>query len=237
MHRFGNFVFFAAIALLLLPGLRAFAATGAPDQEEKAKVMRQLDEAAKNFRSTSADFEFDSVETNPIFTKEVQKGTIYYERKGTTFKMAGHIREVDGKPVPKIYVYSGGVFKLYEKLIDQVTTLSKVSNYQSYMMLGFGASGAEIEQKWTVAYLGAETMDGVKTAKLELVPKDPTVRKNLAKVTLWIDPERDVSVKQLFDEGDGQYRVCVYFNIKVNQPLPADAFTFKTDSKTQYVSQ
>jgi outer membrane lipoprotein-sorting protein len=105
------------------------------------------------------------------------------------------------------------------------------------MMLGFGASGAEIEQKWTVAYLGAETMDGVKTAKLELVPKDPTVRKNLAKVTLWIDPERDVSVKQLFDEGDGQYRVCVYFNIKVNQPLPADAFTFKTDSKTQYVSQ
>ena len=25
----------------------------------------------------------------------------------------------------------------------------------------------------------------------------------------------------------------VYFNIKVNQPLPADAFTFKTDSKTQ----
>lgn len=235
MQRFGRFVFLAAVTLLFLPGLRAHAAV--PNQQEKDKVMRQLDEAAKNFRSTSADFEFDSVETDPIFTKEVQKGTVYYERKGSTFKMAGHIREVDGKPVPKIYVYSGGVFKLYEKLIDQVTTLSKVSKYQSYMLLGFGASGTEIEQKWTVTYLGAETLGGVKTAKLELVPKDPTVKKNIAKVTLWIDPERDVSVKQLFDEGNGQYRVCVYFNIKVNQTLPADAFTFKTDSKTQYVSQ
>jgi hypothetical protein len=29
----------------------------------------------------------------------------------------------------------------------------------------------------------------------------------------------------------------VYFNIKTNQPLPADAFTFKTDSQTQYVNR
>jgi len=27
----------------------------------------------------------------------------------------------------------------------------------------------------------------------------------------------------------------VYFNIKVNQPLPVDAFKLVTDSKTQYV--
>ncbi len=239
MHRAGKFVFCAAIALLLLPGLGVFAAPAAPDQKqnqkEKDKVLRQLDEAARNFRTTSADFEFDSVETDPIFDKEVQKGTVYYERAGSGFKMAAHIREVDGRPVPKVYVYSGGVFRLYEKLIDQVTTLSKVSKYQSYLMLGFGASGKDLEQKWEITYLGPETIDGVKTAKLELVPKDPAIRKNLPKVTIWVDPERGVSLKQVFDEGPGQYRVCVYFNIKVNQPLPADAFTFKTDSKTQYI--
>ena len=80
-------------------------------------------------------------------------------------------------------------------------------------------------------------LDGVKTEKLELVPKDPAVRKNIPKVTVWMDTERGVSLKQVFDEGAGQYRLCTYFNIKINQSLPGDAFTFKTDGKTQYVNR
>ncbi len=237
MRSVRNFIFAASIALLLLSARAAVAAPAASNEAMKDKVLRQLDEAAKNFHSTSADFEIDTLETEPIPDKEVQQGTVYYERKGSSFKMAAHIREVDGQPVPKVYVYSNGVFKLYEKLIDQETTLSKISQYQSYFMLGFGASGKEIEAKWNVTCLGPETLDGVKTEKLELVPKDPAVRKNLPQVTVWIDPLRGVSLKQLFDEGSGQTRVSFYFNIRVNQPLPGDAFTFKTDKKTQYVNR
>jgi len=200
-------------------------------------VLRKLDIAAANFRSTAADFQFDTVTTDPIPDTEVQKGTVYYERKGSAFQMAAHIREVNGKPVPKVVVVSGGTIKLYEQLIDQVTILSKLSQYESWFMLGFGASGKNLEEKWEIKYLGAETLDGVKTEKLELRPKDPGIRKNLPKVTVWMDTERGISLKQVFDEGPGQYRVSVYFNIKVNQPLPADAFTFKTDGKTQYVNR
>jgi outer membrane lipoprotein-sorting protein len=75
----------------------------------------------------------------------------------------------------------------------------------------------------------------VKTEKLELIPKDPAVKKNIPKVTVWMDTARAVSLKQVIDEGPGQYRVCVYFNIKTNQSLPADAFILPTDSKTQTV--
>jgi outer membrane lipoprotein-sorting protein len=151
--------------------------------------------------------------------------------------MAAHISEINGKPAPKVYTYSNGVFRLFESAINQVTTYSKLNKYESYLMLGFGASGKDIEQKWDVTYLASETLDGVKVAKLELVPKDPDIRKNLPKVTVWIDPERGVSLKQIFDEGPGQYRVSVYFNIKVNQPLPADAFTLKTSKQTVYVNR
>jgi len=52
-----------------------------------------------------------------------------------------------------------------------------------------------------------------------------------------MDTARAVSLKQVFDEGQGVSRVCVYFNFKVNQPLPADAFKLKTDSKTTYQEQ
>jgi outer membrane lipoprotein-sorting protein len=140
--------------------------------------------------------------------------------------------------VPKIYTYSKGVFKLWEGgNLNQVTTFARASKFESYLMLGFGASGKALAEKWDITYDGPETLDGVKTDKLELVAKDPDVKKNLPKVTVWMDTDRGVSLKQVFDEGPGQYRVSVYFNIRVNTPLPGDAFTFKTDSKTQYINR
>jgi outer membrane lipoprotein-sorting protein len=238
MHKTGKLVVAASIAMLLLTVRATFAAPPPSTEKEKDKVLRRLDAAAKNFHSTSADFEFDSVETDPIYDKDIQKGTVYYERKGTAFQMAAHIAEHNGKPASKVYSYAGGVFKLFEGgNTNQVTTYSKLSKFESYLMLGFGASGKDLEQKWEIKYIGSETLDGVKTEKLELIAKDPAVLKNIPKVTIWVDPERGVSLKQVFDEGPGQYRVSVYFNIKVNQPLPADAFTFKTDGKTAYVKR
>ena len=240
MHTARRIVVAASIVMLLLTARAAIAAPVASsslEEKERDRVLRRLDEAAKNFHSTSAEFEFDSVETDPVYDKDVQKGTVYYQRDSKGFKMAAHITEHNGKPAPKIYTYSGGVFKLYESGIDQVTTFAQAGKFESYLMLGFGASGKELAEKWEIKYLGAEMLDGVKIEKLELVAKDPAVRKNIPKVTVWMDTESGVSRKQVFDEGSSQTRVAVYFNIKVNQPLPADAFSFKTDASTQFVNR
>lgn len=199
-------------------------------------VLTKLDAAAANFRSTSADFQFDSYQTDPVPDKDTQKGTVYYERSGKNFQMSAHINEENDKPVPKIYKYAKDEFQLYEKIPNQVTTY-KNDKIGGYLLLGFGASGKELSDKWDITYAGQETLDGVKTDKLELIAKDPAVRKNLPKVSVWMDTSRGVSLKQVFDEGQGQSRVCVYFNFKFNQSLPSDAFTFKTDSKTEFVKR
>ena len=68
-----------------------------------------------------------------------------------------------------------------------------------------------------------------------MVPKDPAIRKNIPKVTVWMDTERGISLKQRFDEGAATCGSRV-LNIKINQPLPANAFTFKTDPNPTYVS-
>ena len=200
-------------------------------------TMAKLDAAATRFKSATADFQFDSVQTDPIPDTEIQKGTAYYQRKGNTFQMAVHIVEVNGRKVPKEYVFADGKLRLFEPLIDQVTTLAKASQYEGYVLLGFGASGKELADKWDLTDEDPETINGVNTEKLELVAKDPKVRKNLPKVTIWLDLERAVSLKQVFDEGQGQSRTCTYSNIKINESLPGDAFTIKTDSKTQYINR
>jgi outer membrane lipoprotein-sorting protein len=223
--------------LAVLAACLPLATRGAFGADNTQQVLRQLDEAAAKFRSTQADFQFDAVETDPIPITDTQKGTVFYERKGNAFQMAAHINEVNGKPVPKIYTYTDGKLRLFEPMINQVTTITKASSYSSYIMLGFGASGKEMEEKWDVKAVGSETVDGVKTEKLELTAKDPTVRKNLPKVTIWVDTARGVSLRQVFDEGAGQHRDCHYFNFKMNQALPGDAFTLKTDSKTTLINQ
>ena len=221
----------AAISLLLLPGRTAFAA------DDLNSVLAKLDTAAARFHIAAADFEFDTVQTQPVPDTDVQKGTVDYQRTGAAFQMGVHINQVNGQAVPKVIVCcTGGSVKMYEKLVNQVTTLSKLNDYESYFMLGFGASGKDLAEKWDIKYNGNETVDGVLTAKLEMTPKDPAVRKNIQKVTLWMDTDRGVSLRQRFDEGPDQYRTCHYFNFKLNQPLPKDAFTLPTDKATTYVN-
>lgn len=226
-----NLIFAATLALAMVPARSAVAA------DDLQTVLRKLDSASANFRTTSADFEFDTVTTVPIFDKDVQKGTVYYKRDPKDSQMAARIAEVNGRPVSKIVVSSGATIKLYEPNVNQVTILTKLSQYQSWLMLGFGASGKELEEKWNIKYLGTEKIDGITTDKLEMIAKDPVVRKNIPKVTLWMDSDRGVSVQQLIDQGQGQTRTSHFTNLKVNQALPTDAFTFKTDKKTRTITQ
>lgn len=223
----------AASVAFLLASLRVPAAKA----QDLKSVLAKLDTSAANFRSASADFEYDITMTDPVPETDKQKGAVYYTRKGNGFQSGVHINEVNGKPVPKVIVFSGGVLKMYDKLPDQLTTFKKAGKYESYLALGFGASGKDLTEKFNVKYVGSDTVSGVKTDKLELVAKDPEVLKYFPKITIWIDPARAVNLKQVFDEGQGQSRTATYTNIKLNQSLPSDAFTFKTDKNTQYVNR
>ncbi|HUB52302.1 MAG TPA: hypothetical protein VL986_09155 [Terracidiphilus sp.] len=216
----------------------SFLPTGRIQAQDLQSVLSRMDAAAAKFHTTSADVEFTTTQTHPIPDSDVQKGTVYYQRQGSTFQMGVHIDTDDGQPAPKVVVCCmNGEIKLYEKLQDQVTTLSKLSQYESWFMLGFGASGKELEARWDIKYDGTEAVDGVKTEKLELTPKDPKVKEKLPKVILWMDADRAISLKQYFDEGGGQSRTCHYTNIKTPQTLPRDAFTFATDKKTTYTNK
>lgn len=222
-----------SIALILQPSRNAFAAP----QDDLNSVLHRLDVAATHFQSTSANFEFDTITTYPVPDTDVQKGVVYYDRKGSGYEMGMHINQINGQPAPKVIVVSGGTFKMYEKLTNQVTISKKAEKYESYLILAFGASGSDLAKRWDIKYAGQETIGGVKTEKLELVAKDPDVLKLFPKVTIWVDPDRGISLKQVFDQGQGASKVSLYSNIEVNKSLPSDAFTFKTDSKTQYVNR
>jgi outer membrane lipoprotein-sorting protein len=221
MHLAAKSAFFAIVAAVL-------AQPHAARADDLRRVLDELNTAAKSFRTTSAEFRFDSKLTEPIPDEEVQSGTVYYERSGSSFKMGVHVAKVDNRDVPKTIVCcAGGKIQMYEKLTNTTSSLDKFNQYEGWFMLGFGASGTELEEKWEITYAGPEMIDGVKTEKLILVAKDEKVRRTIPKVTVWMDTKRGVSLRQLFDQGGGQTRDCRYTEIKVNQSLPPNAFSLE----------
>lgn len=220
----------AAFALALCIAPSAHAA------DNLQSVLNRLDQAAASFHTTTADFTFDTETVEPIADTDIQKGTIYYQRQGSAFKMAAHINQANGNPIVRAYSDVDGHLSFFDQPTNQVTRFSGAGKFEDYLRLGFGASGKDLAAKWNISDLGSELIDGVKTEKLELIAKDPEVRKILTRVTIWVDPDRAVSLRQRFDEGPSVYRICTYTHFRINQSQPRDAFSFKTDSSTTYVN-
>jgi len=104
-------------------------------------------------------------------------------------------------------------------------------------VLGFGGSGQDLKKSFDVTYAGDETVDGIATSKLQLIPKSDKLRNNFfAKAILWIDLSRGVSVQQKFFQSQGDYRLAKYSAIRVNAKISNDVFQLKTTKKTQFVS-
>jgi outer membrane lipoprotein-sorting protein len=62
------------------------------------------------------------------------------------------------------------------------------------------------------------------------------LRNNVARILLWIDPAKGVSVQQQVFEPGGDYRLAKYSQIQINQKLPDNVFKLKTTGKTRFIS-
>ena len=198
------------------------------------KVLTEMDTAAANFRSTEAAFEWDQYQ-RVIDETEKQKGRIYFRRQGKEIQMFADVTEPDAKSV----LFSGGKVQLYQPKIDQVTEYNAGKNradFESFLVLGFGGGGHDLSKLYDVKYQGEEGVGGVTCAKLELIPKSEKIRNTFAKILLWIDPARGISVQQQLFEPSGDYRLAKYSDIRLNQKLADSVFKLKTTGKTKVVS-
>lgn len=207
-------------------------------------VLKKMDSAAASFRSAQAEFEWDSYQKVIDEVDEVQTGTIYFRRVGKDIEMMADVKKAGSdltklKPEPKYVLYSNGKISMYLPKPDQVTVYDLGKNrvdLESYVVLGFGGSGQDLGKTFDVTYVGPETINGVATAQLQLVPKSEKVRNTYNKIFLWIDLDRGVSVQQKFVAPDGNYRLTKYSSIQFDKKIPDDVFKLKTTSKTQTIS-
>ncbi len=229
------------LPVLLLALGAALAANGfssAPAGEPAAApsletVLSQMDAAAASFQTAQADFAWDQYQ-RVVDETDTQKGRLYFRRAGKEMQMAADIAE----PEKKYMLFANGKLSVYQRKIDQLTEYDAGKDresVQTFLVLGFGGRGHDLARSFTVKLGGVEMVDGVRTVKLELVPKSAKARSLFERVTLWVDPARGVSLRQQAWESSGDYRLAHYANIRINEKIPDDVFQLKTTPKTKFL--
>lgn len=222
----------------------SFAVPRPDDPAALDAVLKKMDALAATFRSTQAEFEWDNYEKVIDEIDEIDTGTIYYRRTGKDVEMMAEVKKAGSslaalKPEPKYVLFADGKIRLYQPKIEQVMEFDlgkSRSDLEGYFVLGFGGSGQDLVKNFDVTYIGPETIEGVATAQLRLVPKSERFRNTYKEIFLWIDLDRGISVQQKLVQPQGDYRLAKYSNIQVNgKKIPDDVFKLKTTSKTQTV--
>jgi outer membrane lipoprotein-sorting protein len=206
-------------ALLLAAVILPYKTSGQGHALSLQSVLHQLDENAKGFHSLSADVERTKV-TVVVNDKSTETGTILVHED----KMLLELKDPDPRTIlrdkDELYVYTPGLHRVEEYNLSQHRAL-----VDQYLMLGFGMSGHELTKSYDVTLLGEPTLDGRKTAQLELVPKSSDARQQISRVQIWLDESNWLPVQQqFFETGSGDYFIIRFSRMMRNPAIPDSAF-------------
>lgn len=194
------------------------------------QVLQQMDKASSGFQSAQADLRKE-VFTKVVSDTQEQKGQIYFVRKGSSTQMGMKLTT----PPEQVVEYKDAVVRVYNPGTNHIDTISasgaNKGRFETFLTLGFGGSGRDLQKAWMIDDQGPESVsDGQKsvpTEKLDLVSKDPDVRKNVSHVTIWVDPARSVSLKQILYFPNGDMQTAYYTNIRLNAKVDTNQFAIK----------
>ena len=201
-------------------------------------VCPQMDEASKKFKNVEVNVTTDNF-TKSIKVHSRQTGPMYIERTGKSQTMGLLNYDIDDngvttKSASKIVAFDGDTLQVYSPGVNQVDVFKAGANqakYNAFLALSFGSSGTDLAAAWNITDQGPETIDGVKTEKLDLVSKDDSVKQSFPHVTIWVDPTRAIALKQIFFSRNGDIRTTTYTNIKLNTKIDKKPYTIKSSAQ------
>jgi len=208
------------VLIAVLPAF-AVASFGAPNAETPLEaVLARLDEASATFKGLTADIRKMS-HTDVVNVDEIDSGTIMVKRV-----KAHDIRiRIDlTNPRRQSVAIGGGKVQVFYQQTNEAQEVELGKNrglVDQFMLLGFGSNSAELRSAYSVTLGGADSINGEKTTRIVLVPKDAEALAHIKKCEIWIS-DRGWTVQQKFHQGGGDYQLATYSRMSIN-PAIADA--------------
>jgi outer membrane lipoprotein-sorting protein len=198
-----------------------------------ADALAKMDTSAAKFKGMTADLQRTdytalakdtSVATGDIKLRRIKEGEI-------------HMLVTLAKPDREVVAFDGKQARIYfpKTNVEQDYDVSaKKEMVEQVMLLGFGATGADLKAHYDVTFIGAEPIGGQPTAHLKLIPKSPDMLKNFRQVELWISDALGVPLQQKFiTSTNGDFHQFMYSNLKLTGSLSDKDLQLKTPKNVQ----
>jgi outer membrane lipoprotein-sorting protein len=182
------------------------------------EIFARLDKASQQFKSLEAGIN-RNVHTAVINDDARDSGTIRVKREKSQTRMLIDFTMPDPKTVA---IDSMAVSIYYPKIKTvQVYDLGNRKNLvDQFLLLGFGATSAELQAAYDVSLVGAEKIGGQQTGHIRLVPKSKDVEQRLQQAELWIAESNGLPAQQKFvTSSTGDFTLVTYSNVKSNPSL------------------
>jgi outer membrane lipoprotein-sorting protein len=210
----------ALLGLSVLACVRQLGADQTTGRWTSENVLAMMDKSAADFHSLTADIEHIKY-TDVVKDTSTETGQIFVRRDQ---KMRIEIT----KPDPRTILRSGDSLYLFTPKINRVEEYDLGKNramVDQYVLLGFGTKSDEVLKSYNVSLTDEEELDQRKTLVLELTPKSDDIRKQIAKIDMWIDEASWLPIQQKFFEATaGDYFLFHYTDMKKNLKISDSKF-------------
>ena len=190
-------------------------------QGDLQATLAKLDASSAKFSSAEARVHREAYNALIKEVDDKSDGMIYFLRSNGSTQMGLKTTGQNARTVE----YKNGTVRDYNPGINCFDTVTR-PGIDTYLTLGFGGSGKDLAKAWEIRDLGPITLAGTKVEQLELVPRDAGVKANVTKVQLWVDLERDVSLKQVFFSPSGDYNSAVFSDIETKKAPKVSNYAF-----------
>jgi outer membrane lipoprotein-sorting protein len=183
-------------------------------------VLAMMDKSAKDFHTLTADIEHikytdvvkdTSTETGKLLVRRDEKMRIeFFKPDRRTILRIGDSLFVFTPKINRVEEYDLGKNR---DLVDQ------------YVLLGFGTKSENVRKSYEVKVIGETELDNKKTVQIELIPKSDQMRKQIAKIQMWIDEASWLPIQQkFFESASGDYLIFHYTNVMKNLKIGDNQF-------------
>jgi outer membrane lipoprotein-sorting protein len=217
LTRFSS-LFLILIFTLVAAGATISRAQGAPPTTDS--VLAMMDKSAQDFHTLTADIEHikytdvvkdTSAETGKLLVRRDEKMRIeFYQPDRRTILRTGDSLFVYTPKINRVEEYDLGKNR---EMVDQ------------YVLLGFGTKSENVRKSYLVSVIGETQLDNKKTVQLELTPKSDQMRKQIARIQMWIDEASWLPIQQkFFESGSEDYLIFHYTNVMKNLKIGDNQF-------------
>lgn len=94
-----------------------------------------------------------------------------------------------------------------------------------YLLLGMGATGADLTRAFTVTLDGLTQLNGQDTVELTLTPRSNKLKSKLTRLDIWYNPRTWIGVQQKISQPGGDYHLLTLSHLDLNSPLSDALFS------------